>query len=88
MLRSRRGTESTASLGPRGGWEISELSTALVVFWLLSLVEAIMPLARHEAYDAQASLAILVVLGVPYLLFDRLRRPWRERALSAPRPGR
>jgi hypothetical protein len=74
MLRSR-------ASGPRasGTWESRELSIALAIFWLLSVVEAITPLLRHEAYGAQASLATIVVGGVPYLLFDGLRSRRRAR---------
>ena len=57
----------------------ADLLPAAALFWVLSVVRVVGAFARHETFGAEATLALMAVLWVPWLLVRRERR--------APAPG-
>jgi hypothetical protein len=61
-----------------------DLAAIFLVGWIAALVRVVLGWARHETFEAEATLALLYVLFVPMLL----AKPWRYlvpwRSPSAP----
>ncbi len=47
----------------------SDLSAMFVIFWVLSLVRVIVGVAGGQGFNAEATLALAVVIGLPLLSF-------------------
>jgi hypothetical protein len=52
----------------------ADLLLAGALFWVLSLVRVVGAFARHETFGAEATLALMAVLGIPPLLVRGERR--------------
>jgi hypothetical protein len=49
----------------------SGMLLAFALFWVLSVVRVVGGLLRHEIFGSEATLALMAVVGVPWLLFKR-----------------
>ena len=62
-----------------------ELLVVLALFWVVSLVRVVGTVVRHEVFGAEATLALMAVLVIPWLT---LRRSTQRRVRAAlPSPG-
>jgi hypothetical protein len=79
MNSSRNGVpvQSGAERGRRGGADRDLLAVA-VIFWAVSLGRVVGAIARHEAFGAESTLALMVTLAIPWIIF-RSERPLRTR---------
>lgn len=46
----------------------ADLLPAVAIFWVLSLVRVVGAFARHETFGAEATLALMAVLCIPWFL--------------------
>ena len=56
----------------------SDLTALLIAFWLVSVVRVVGAVVRNETFFAEASLALIVVVSLPWLLQDALRAQGRR----------
>ena len=61
----------------------AELIPVLCVFWILSLTRVAAGLVRHEVFGGDASLAVLAVGLVRYILKDAGAWWWRRRKIMS-----
>jgi hypothetical protein len=47
------------------------LLVALALFWVVSLVRVVAALVHREAFDGEATLALMAVVGLPWVLTRR-----------------
>jgi hypothetical protein len=60
---------------------------AFGLFWILSLVRVVWGFCWHEVFGAELTLALIAVVGLPWLFLGRTERLAPGRHLEAP-PGR
>jgi hypothetical protein len=61
-------------LRPRRSWTWPDDPTllgALGVFWAVSLIRVVAAIVRRETFDAEATLALMAVLALPWTLVQR-----------------
>ena len=54
-----------------GGRGEPELLVVLALFWVVSLVRVVGAIVRHEGFGAEATLALMAVLAIPWLTLGR-----------------
>ena len=52
-------------------WGERELLVGLALFWVVSLIRVVGGVVRHEVFGAEATLALMAVLGLPWLVLGR-----------------
>jgi isoprenylcysteine carboxyl methyltransferase (ICMT) family protein YpbQ len=61
---------------------LGESDSGLVVvgalLWLTALVRVLLGLWSHEVFGTEASLALMVILILPWLAIKQLREKWRR----------
>ena len=55
-------------------WGGRELLVGFALFWAVSLVRVVGGVVRHEVFGAEATLALMAVFGIPWLVFGRRDR--------------
>jgi hypothetical protein len=51
----------------------SDLWPAFTLFWMISAARVVEGVLRHEVFGAEATLALMSVVGLPWLFFRRSR---------------
>ena len=71
-----RNPSRLARTGRLGQWSIEDgaVMTVLGLFWAVSVVRVAGDVMQHEVLGAEATLALLAVLAVPWLIWGRPRR--------------
>jgi hypothetical protein len=76
---------SPLPLPPRAPWwSDGDVAAMMLVFWIASVARVAGAFARHEVFGAEASLAFMSVLVVPWVFGRALLRSRRRRASVAP----
>jgi hypothetical protein len=58
-------------MGRAGGGRERGLAAVMGIFWLVSLVRVFGALLRHEAVGVEATLALVAVIAIPWLIWGR-----------------
>jgi hypothetical protein len=81
-------TEPPAQASPASWWMDGDVAAILVVFWIASVVRVVGAAMHHEVFGAEASLAFMSVLAVPWALGRAVLRRRRRADVATQSPPR